>query len=74
MEVLIESEMQQITSEWPTSGSPFSQVHLSESGELHSRAREVIDMDYKEEDDLDFDDDEKTALYSQWTISNFLKQ
>ncbi|XP_022937074.1 uncharacterized protein LOC111443485 isoform X1 [Cucurbita moschata] len=74
MEVLIESEMQQITSEWPTSGSPFSQVHLSESGELHSRDREVIDMDYKEEDDLDFDDDEKTALYSQWTISNFLKQ
>lgn len=72
MEVLIESEMQQIESERSPSGAGYSQVHLSASDELYATDRTVIDMDY--EDDLDFDDDEKTALYRQLTFSNFVKQ
>lgn len=72
MEVLIESEMQQIESERSPSGAGYSQVHLGGSDDLYARDRTVIDMDY--EDDLDFDDDEKTALYRQLTFSNFVQQ
>ena len=75
MEVLIESEMQQIQSERPPSGPGYSQVQLEESDKLYARDRTVIDMmDYEEENDLDFDDDdEKTALYRQLTFSTFVK-
>lgn len=75
MEALIESEMQQIESESPPSGTGYSQVHFSESDELYSRDRIVIDMGYEEEEDPGFDDnDEKAALYRQLTFSNFVKK
>lgn len=73
MEALIESEMQQIESESPSSGAGYSQVHFAESDELYARDRTVIDVDYEEEDDLHFDDDEKAALSRQLTFANFVK-
>lgn len=72
MEALIESEMLQIESESSPVAGEFSQVQFSESEELYPT---VIDVDYEGEDILDLDDeDEKTLLYRQLTISNLAPQ
>ncbi|KAF8406005.1 hypothetical protein HHK36_008085 [Tetracentron sinense] len=70
MDALIESEMEQIESDNPTTGGEYSEVQFSESDELYGKARSVIEIDY-EEDNLDIDDnDEKTLLAHQLTFSN----
>ncbi|XP_077213625.1 major facilitator superfamily protein [Tasmannia lanceolata] len=70
MDLLIESEMQQIESDNHTTAGDYSQIQLSESEELFGKDRTVIDMDYGDED-LEIDDtDENTVLSQELTFSN----
>uniref|UniRef100_A0A5B7BWY0 Major facilitator superfamily (MFS) profile domain-containing protein n=1 Tax=Davidia involucrata TaxID=16924 RepID=A0A5B7BWY0_DAVIN len=64
MDALIESEMQQIETENPPSGEEYSQFHMLETGELHGKERNVIDIDYEAEESLDFDENDKKRLLS----------
>ncbi|KAA8538057.1 hypothetical protein F0562_027363 [Nyssa sinensis] len=71
MEALIESEMQLIESDDLPSTGQSSQVQFSESKELYTNNRSVVEMDYDGDQSLDFNDnDEKMLLYRQLTFSN----
>ncbi|KAB2617126.1 hypothetical protein D8674_012995 [Pyrus ussuriensis x Pyrus communis] len=65
MEVLIESEMQQIELEDSPTGGEYSRARFPESEELYVNDRTVIEVEYEGEDTLDADanDDEQTLLY-----------
>lgn len=69
MEVLIESEMQQIELE-------HSPRQFPESEELFVNDRTVVDLDYEEETGLvgDADDDEQALLYRQLTFANLSQE
>ncbi|XP_058085816.1 uncharacterized protein LOC131233199 [Magnolia sinica] len=49
MDSLIESEMQQVTSDNAPVGGVYAQVQLSESNELYVKERSVIEMEYGED-------------------------
>ncbi|PIA52225.1 hypothetical protein AQUCO_01000239v1 [Aquilegia coerulea] len=71
MEVLIESEMEQIEFDNPPAGGEYSQLRFSGSDE-HVGKQSVIEIDYEEDDGLGQIDesDEKMLLSRELTFSN----
>ncbi|KAF5198101.1 Major facilitator superfamily protein [Thalictrum thalictroides] len=72
MEVLIESEMEQIESDNPPAGGEYSQLRFSGTDE-HAGKESVIEIDYEEDGGLgqiDDESDEKTLLSRELTFSN----
>ncbi|KAM5575750.1 hypothetical protein ABKV19_014609 [Rosa sericea] len=76
MEVLIESEMQQIELENSPRGEEHSQMRFPESEELFVNDRTVIDVEYEGEKGLvgDAEDDEQVLLYRQLTFANMSRE
>lgn len=76
MEVLVESEMQQIELDNSPRGEEHSRMQFPESEELFVNDRTVVDMDYEEEKGLvgDADDDEQALLYRQLTFANLSQE
>ena len=76
MEVLIESEMQQIEVENSPRGEEHSQMRFPESEELFVNDRTVIDMEYEGDKGLvgDNEDDEQALLYRQLTFANMSRE
>lgn len=73
MEILIESEMQELELDGSSPGGEHSQVQSSSSERVFVQDRSIINIDYGKDDDFDLDDDDETLLYRQSTFSNLAK-
>lgn len=72
MDTLIESEMQQILEADNVSLRKYSQVSVTEADEQSKKETSVIDRDYGREASNELDDnDEKSLLFHELTITNF---
>ncbi|KAL0396581.1 UNVERIFIED_CONTAM: hypothetical protein Scaly_0106500 [Sesamum calycinum] len=74
MDALIESELQQMETENSVVVDEYSQLHGSESNQLHGKERSVIDIDYEGDETADFDEnDEQRLLSRELTFSDKLR-
>lgn len=74
MQALIESEMQQLEEDDFPSREEYFDVHVSGTKELNGKEKSDMNIDFREES-LDLDDnDEKSLLSHQLTVSNMGEQ